>query len=161
MGFLRVPCLLRNRKPNMCNFGIIGGADYRPSCCWNRGSWSLSWLFYHCCAHQSQNYAAGLLAFRWTLTGGRLTLAAYTRFLTSTFGLSSVIAPILGGAFTQHATWRWCTFVRFLHSSLANTRVLSQASISICLSVPLLSAPYSSSSTLPLRKSPSLHLSIS
>ena len=32
----------------------------------------------------------------------------YIGFLSSMFGISSVIGPILGGAFTDRLTWRWC-----------------------------------------------------
>lgn len=32
--------------------------------------------------------------------------------LSSMFGISSVVGPLLGGAFTDRLTWRWCFWVR-------------------------------------------------
>lgn len=37
--------------------------------------------------------------------------AAYVGLLQSTFGIATIIGPILGGALTQHATWRWCFWI--------------------------------------------------
>ena len=34
--------------------------------------------------------------------------AIYIAALSSMFGISSVVGPILGGALTDHASWRWC-----------------------------------------------------
>ena len=52
------------------------------------------------------------------LFSGGMTIVAYSvplrrrpvyiGFLSSMFGISSVVGPILGGAFTDRLTWRWC-----------------------------------------------------
>lgn len=34
-----------------------------------------------------------------------------TGFMGSLFGISSVVAPLMGGAFTDRVTWRWCFYI--------------------------------------------------
>jgi len=33
--------------------------------------------------------------------------AAYTRLLGTSYGIASVVGPLLGGVFAEKATWRW------------------------------------------------------
>ena len=37
--------------------------------------------------------------------------AMFTGTMGAAYGIASVIGPIIGGVFTQHATWRWCFYV--------------------------------------------------
>lgn len=32
----------------------------------------------------------------------------YTGIIASMFGVANVVGPVLGGALTQHISWRWC-----------------------------------------------------
>ena len=50
-----------------------------------------------------------ILLFQCQLSGQRLT--RFTAIFGVVFGISSVIGPLLGGAFTERATWRWCFYM--------------------------------------------------
>lgn len=37
--------------------------------------------------------------------------AIWTGTMSSTFAIASIVGPVIGGAFTQHISWRWCFYI--------------------------------------------------
>lgn len=71
--------------------------------------------------------AAGLYSGGMTIIGYSVPLrrrAIYLASLASMFGISSIVGPILGGAFTDKLTWRWCFWINLPFGGLAIATVV-------------------------------------
>lgn len=71
--------------------------------------------------------AAGLYSGGMTIIGYSVPLrrrAIYLASLASMFGIASIVGPVLGGAFTDKLTWRWCFWINLPFGGLAIATVV-------------------------------------
>ncbi|KAI1177387.1 putative gliotoxin efflux pump [Nemania sp. FL0916] len=49
---------------------------------------------------------------------------AMTSSLSATFAVASVVGPLIGGAFTQNITWRWCFYINLPFGAVAALAII-------------------------------------
>lgn len=119
-------------------------ADCRTCYCRHRIIWSSQWRFYNSSCKFPSTTPAWYVTSCFFFTLSWLTGAALTGILMGITQLGSLSGPLIGGALTQHASWRWCKFSTYPIILWSNK---AQASTLISPVQPRYIQPYSSSTS--------------
>lgn len=88
------------------------------------------------CRHILMHYSiggAGLISMVYIVIGDVINMrdrAKYQGIVSATWGLASVVGPLLGGAFADHVSWRWCFYINLPFGAV------SVIAVCLCLNLP-------------------------